>query len=319
MKIQLHKLSFVYPPISNRIAEYLKDDKEVQQEIENSNLYLIGQRPEIFFKFNEYLEEDFYTNKTIYGSIFSNNLNSNFEINLAPLLEYKKIKIESVKVSYCDKFMKITDKQDNIIEWFTVEKLLFDRSRKSNLISGIDNYKDFNKFKLLYIGISLKENSLKRLVIKPHDKRLRILSLEAPINKNSELTNEICFFFCKTTNLQINQLNSKVDNIDKFIEDMSKLTGKKENIIADVEKALIKKLNTDYNVVKYKNYPKSKDGLSNLDIDTIIYFLGESYSFKTDTNCIVGNYTEYEFDKQNIADYIITRNGKVELVKMQSK
>lgn len=46
MKVQLHFLKLVYPPISNQEAEWLKDIPEVQEEIRHSNLYMIGQRHE---------------------------------------------------------------------------------------------------------------------------------------------------------------------------------------------------------------------------------------------------------------------------------
>jgi len=49
MKFHIHKLELVYPPISNQEAEWLKNEKDVQNEIKASNLYMIGQKPESFF------------------------------------------------------------------------------------------------------------------------------------------------------------------------------------------------------------------------------------------------------------------------------
>lgn len=310
---QIHKISFVYPPVSNRVAEWIKDDKEVQELLKDSNLYLIGQRPEIFFIFDKNTINNIHNTKKIQGAINSAKLNSDFTIDISLLIETYKIEFETIVIEVGEKIIIIMDQDNNILEWFTVEKLLFYRSRNYNVISGLDNYREFNNFRLHYVGISKKDDSLTRLVIKPHDKRLRILSKENSINGRSQLNDEICLFFCKIKNLEIKVLEN--NEYDKFVNNIGKTTGAKNNIIADVEKALIKIMNTDYNTIKYKNYPNSNDGLFNYDIDRIAYFFGESYSFKTKSNDIIGNFTNYDFDQQNIADFILVDKKEVNLIK----
>ena len=313
MKGQIHKISFVYPPVSNRVAEWIKDEEDVQDILKNSNLYLIGQRPEIFFSFDKNVNNNILNTKKIQGSIISDNLNSDFTIDISLLIKTYEIVFEEIVIELGEKIIRIIDHDNNIIEWFTVEKLLYDRSRNYNVITGLNNYRRFNIFRLHYVGISKKDDSLKRLVIKPHDKRLRILSKENSINWGSQLSDEICIFFCKITTFELKVLED--NEYDKFINNMGKITGAKNNIIADVEKALIKIMNTDYNTIKYNKYPKSNDGLFYYDIDKIAYFFGESYSFRTKSNDIIGNFTNYDFDEQNIADYILVDKKEVTLIK----
>ena len=63
MKVQLHFLKLVYPPISNQEAEWLKEIPEVQEVIKHSNLYMIGQRHESKFIIDEHSVIPDFTNE----------------------------------------------------------------------------------------------------------------------------------------------------------------------------------------------------------------------------------------------------------------
>jgi 3D (Asp-Asp-Asp) domain-containing protein len=255
-----------------------------------------------------YVEEDIekgIQNKKIDISLNSGKYNSCFTIDLQQFINNNKaIIIEEKNVSFeiGPKIIYIKY-NDEILEFFTIEKLLFDRSHNYNIISGIDDYRNFNKYHLHYIGISKEDDALTRLVINPHDKRLRILSNECSCSPNARLTDEITLFFFKLTTLEMITLED--NNVDDFIENFNKETGTKIEKIADVEKAFIKVLNPEkYNIVKYKSYPKSSDGLYKHKIDRYSYFIGESYTFYTEDNEIVGNYTENDIDIENKSDFI---------------
>jgi len=320
IKGQLHKLELVYPPISNQEAEWLKNDPDVQKELQDSNLYLIGQKPESFFTFYESIEKDLRRTKKIQFLYNFLDKNSEVEIDIPKLLdlyELTKKRIDDIECEMGDTFIRLwlhnsNDKQ--ILDWFTTEKLIVDRSREKPGINKFELYSEFSKYYLHYVGISKKDDSLTRLVIKPHDKRLRILSSENPFYPQSRLTDEIILFFFRIHTLRINQYefheyeeliaNQKVDYDDKI------------RIVSDAEKAFINILNTNYNTVKYDEYPFSKDGLYQDKIDRYGYFLGEEITFITDNNYIIGEYTPYEFGLKNKADFIFIEGEKVELVRI---
>ena len=63
-------------------------------------------------------------------------------------------------------------------------------------------------------------------------------------------------------------------------------------------------LNTKYNIVKYKDYPISKDGLFDVDVNRYSYFLGESIKFYTEDNYFRGSFTRDELPLKNNVDIL---------------
>lgn len=191
MKAQINILKLVYPPISNQEAEWIKDDPEVVAEIKSSNLYMIVQRHES--KFHLLNEEEMYQNfKNDFSIKFKyilGNISDDVEINLSILFKEHKIKMEdfNFELELGEKQIRIwkcdieTSERIDVIAWFTTEKILWDKWHGHPAISGLNNYRQFSEYYLHYVGISKKDDSLTRLVIKPHDKRLRILSNENSI------------------------------------------------------------------------------------------------------------------------------------------
>jgi hypothetical protein len=319
MKSQIHKLQLIFPPISNQEAEWIKTDIDAQKELSRSNLYMIGQRPEAKYIFS-IDKNNIIKNGIIYFEFSCNERVSTVEIDINKILELqndKSIDYEDLFVELGDKLIRIWAQKEPeklLLEWFTTEKLLFDRSRNVSYINKLNDYRDHMQYILHYVGISKKEDSLSRLVIKPHDKRLRILSNEYPFNSTSRVTDEIILFFFAIDTLRITEYTPQ--NHDEFIE---KLITKEYNdyklIISDAEKAFVKIMNTEYNTLKYENFPISSDGLYNEGIDCYTYFIGDSVSFYTEDNNIVGEFTPFEVDFTNKAEIIIIRGENAELVK----
>ncbi len=320
MKSQINILKLVYPPITNQEAEWLKEDKEVAEEIKSSNLYMIVQRHESKFeicddensfdKFTQDLKIKFkyIIDKEIeYGEIdfkeLVNNANIKFE-DYDYELELGEKQIRIWKKEH------LTQKKD-ILDWFTTEKILWDKWRGHPAIKGLEDYKKFTNYYLHYIGISNEDDSLTRLVIKPHDKRLRVLSNENTKSKSSRLTDEIIFLFFKIEKFEIQTYEDDSD-IDSFINGLQ-IDYKK--IIADAEKAFINILDSKYNKVKYKNYPKGIDGLYNEKLDGYCYIIGESLNIITDNNQIRGEFLCHKNGFYNNTDGIYIKNDNVTLLK----
>src|SRR4030042_4917332 len=135
----------------------------------------------------------------------------------------------------------------DVIEWFTTEKLLFDKWRGHPGITGLNNYRDFTKYYLHYVGISKKEDSLTRLVIKPHDARLRILSNEYAESHGSRVTDETVLFFFRIEPLRVTIVESEED-INELVNGV---VFDKQRIISDCEKAFINILESKYNTITF--------------------------------------------------------------------
>lgn len=289
----------------------------MQNAIKASNLYMIGQRKEAFFSFPENIKCYIDQEKIIKGEFNSGAISSAFSINVEEIItevEKSGRTIDKVDIELGKKFIRITGDDGEIVDWFTTEKLLFDRSRQRLGISGLDDYRELMTYYLHYVGISKKEDSLMRLVIRPHDNRLRILSNESPLNSGSRVTDEIILFFFEIDTLQINIVSEKLD-IDTFVREMGIITGTKIEIISDAEKAFIKVMQTNYNKVDYDSYPDSTDGLAKYSLDRYGFSINESITFVTDSIEIVGEFSEFESFSTRWADAILVDADEVELKK----
>jgi hypothetical protein len=321
MKTQLNVLKLVYPPISNQEAEWLKDDADVRDMLKISHLYMIGQRDEAFFDFNKEQLENEFKDTFITTFIYRSGSNrSEVTLNVIKILEHNDFDIENdldkVMVEFGEKFVRIwevdpnTEERLDVIAWFTTEKILQDRWNGYPGIEGFDNYRDFTKYHLHYIGISKQEDSLTRLVVKPHDKRLRILSYENTFTEQSRLTDEIVLFFFKVDSLR----SSIIETEEDINEMINGVTFDQIKIVADAEKAYIKIIDSKYNTVKYPNYPKGTDGLYDSGLYRYGYALGEDITFVTDHAEIHGKYAGENSFFSN-ADLILIEDDKVSLLK----
>jgi len=319
MQSQLHRLDLVYPPITNQEAEWLRKNSEAIEQLKQSNLYFVAQKPETFFLLDKNLSQILEEKKTIVFKYKSGNSIDNVSIDVFKLLNYHKVTIDdlnNIEFELGEKIIRLwllIGTSRVLLDWFTTEKLLFDKWRGKDFIIGFENYRNFSSYILHYIGISKKDDSFKRLVIKPHDKRLRIVSNEHPRSKGSRVTDEIILMFFRIDTLRI--------NIYAFNEwEKMDFSGKPFNdyieIITDAEKAFVKILKTEYNEVKFDKYPFSEDGLYSSDIQRYSYYINEDLTFLTADNSISGEYSENGMISNN-TDFIYIGEGEVKLVKIK--
>lgn len=324
MKSQINILQLVYPPISNQEAEWLKDDQEVQEEIKNSNLYMICQRAEAFFKYTSADITKHFTDDGIFRfSLNTQDFSTSGEIDIFQLLKLHNVDLErnEIEIELGPKLFrfwradKATGDTTDVIDWFTTEKILFDKYHGHPALTGLDNYRKFTKYFLHYVGISKKEDSLTRLVIRPHDKRLRVLSNEEVKTDGSRLTDEVILLFFTVNPLQITQIETD--------EEFSELANGVEidliPIVADAEKAYVKILNSEYNTVKYNGYPKGSDGLYNTGLTRYGYLIGEDISIITDTDTIEGKHISDSVGWPSTMDFIFICGDEVTLIKAKEQ
>lgn len=316
MRAQLHYLELVFPPISNQEAEWLKGDADVKAAISNSNLYFIGQRPEALFTFGEDVQAKLLSEHKLYFNYIMGRKKDSGYIDIEEMCKFYKYPNDlALDIELGPKLIRlwsITPIGNEIVEWFTTDKILFDRNRDKPFIKDFNSYQDFLVFNLHYVGISKKETSFERLIVRPHDKRLRILSNEHPLNTGSRVTDEIVLFFFKIKSIEIKQYTNSED-FDEFgqneLEDYKK-------IIADAEKAFVKIMDTQYNEVKFAEYPYSIDGLYNTKVERHSFSIDENITFITDSNTIVGQRRDFKkFNKEG--DFIAVSKERVNLIKME--
>ncbi len=315
-KIQIHKIVLVYPPVSNQEAEWLKNDKGVQDILKTSNLYMIGQRHEAKFDFDEErILDNLELGPYLEGFLICEDKKHFFRFDISEYLKkyYQKFEQDDVEIDFelGDKFFRLVDSnRHNVLIWFTPDILLYYKSINHPALDGLEEYRELLTYHLHYVGISKKNDSLKRLVIQPHDKRLRILSNEHPMQYASRVTDEIMLFFFKIHTLEVTTYD-----VDSNFDDLGSITGTDEAIIAEAEKAFTFILKSQYNDIQFENYPFSEDGLFRHNLGAYLFFFGESLTFITEADKMIGNYTIEVADPDQIADYILIEGEKVSVLR----
>lgn len=299
-------LDLAYPPISNQEGMWFWEDKEVREYFKKSKLYMLVQRKEL--KFMEIIEKDIKSGifkfKISMGTYRSSYITYRFTENMEKLIESNG----AIKFELGDKLYRITRESDNeVLYWATPDKIIFDIVTK-NIPVEMDNIEDIHKlqtFDLLYVGISKENDSFSRLFEKVHHGRLNILSNEYTKEKEARMTDELMILMFEVKWFNINTMNN-ISNLN----DLFAYTDDEKAIVADAEKAFVSILDSKYNEVKFKNYPKGADGLYNKGLQSYSYTINYDLILTTTKADIIGKYGDF------IArDAIIIGNDGVKLLK----
>jgi hypothetical protein len=278
-RVHWTRLTFVYPPISNQEAEWVREVEDVQALMRHSDFYAIAARAELFFTDVE-LRSD--------GLAVSIQMDDGFEGHavlsalVPPGMDFYD---GDINIEIGPKIIRyLRDPEDgteeDVLQWFTADKLLRDRSHGMTGIRGLDNYADAMTYDLLYIGIAKVGDSYDRVIQQAHTARARILSNELQRGLGARVADEVYIFLFDEGNWNAGELGT---------DDLELPAGYSEKrVVADAEKAFVSYLQPPYNEVLFKNYPKGADGLYGLGFDAYGYFIGESLTFKTATATIRG-------------------------------
>jgi len=306
----------VYPPISNQEAEWLRKEPDVQDELRESNFYMIGSRAEAKL---ENLTADQENNTLDFDFVTGDGKSDHVQIRVNYLPGVAEGNSQHGFILECGpKFARIWaadkngERTDDLLDWFTTEKLLFDRWQGKPGIEGLNHFREFTRYELLYAGISKQEDAFERLLNKPHDKRLRILANEPQIAEGARVTDETYLFFFKTDVLRIHTFD--IDS--EFSEEDFDPDLRDTRILADAEKAYVRFVQSRYNTIKYKDYPKGADGLFGSGLNRYCYVIGEDLTFHGPGATIVGAY-EPDLPASNDADGIFIEGEEARLIKAE--
>lgn len=312
VKAQLHKLQLVYPPVSNQEAEWLRlcEEDELWWRLRRSNLYMIGVRAEA--RYEDY-GVDAATGCATANFVVPGLGSDPFGIDLQGIAARSGIDGAPFDVELGPKLIRAwslndDDSNKDVLDWFTVEKLLFNRWRGHPDVRGLDDYRRFATYELLYVGISKEDDSFTRLVERAHEKRVRILSNERPVAPGARVSDELVFFFFEIEPLQIHIVEDE-DELGSMLD----VTFDKRRIIADAEKAFTSVLQTKYNTIRFANYPRGGDGLHGQGLDRYGYVIDEDITFTSGGATIRGGYRSGVGRPH--ADMIFICDGTVDVVR----
>lgn len=324
-KLLINHLRLAYCPLCNYDFTSVKKDPLIQSALEESSLYVIAQRPEIRFDNLIFDEKERIVSFEIRQKnnpnvlkcsfpIFQEHIATNFNKEVLASLGSHLNTTLPTSPPFNDihgiKFFQGNLNPENFLIWFSPEKFL-QNYWKGYLEAKIEgDILSFTKYKVHYVGQSIKQDVWKRLT--GHSTLQDIISLEYPFSFDTLPTHEIAIiFFNLEESIQMHTFGRGNEDIQDMVDSvMGRNLPEKDRIFLDAEKALINALQPKYNKQLFKSYPKSDDGLYNHKFDSISYSLLDPISLVYEEGEICGNQQYYDGDQ-----IFVPREGPVELVK----
>ena len=281
-------LELAYSPICNYVFSLIKNDEHFKNLTSESTLYIIAQRKELTFealtfefskpnqiicyfeirqKGNpEVLKCELPVYQPNLAADSSREIRFHFEYGLPkpnPLPQtFPQNNIINLHFSYHD---------GTFIGWVSPENFIqnyLNDNIEAKITGPIEN---FITYKVHYVGKATEQRVWKRLT--GHSTLQEILSLEYPLHFGTLPTHEIAILFFKIREAIGVHTISSSDNITNDMIDtvLGNNQPTEKRISLDAEKAFIRAMQPKYNKEFYKNYPKSKDGLYDYELDRYSY------------------------------------------------
>lgn len=300
---QFNFLQTVFPPFTNRNVKLLIDkaNAHIAQHLRRSQFYMIGARAQASFV-NERVDLDralIHVDVEVGNTVVDSgviDVNKFEGLHRDPVIQ---ITPEAVLIGG-------TKKGTHAKVWLTPDSVYWHKARGCRYLDGFSKHEAVCKYDLLYVGIAKEQDSYQRLIKNAHLARMRVLS-EEPVRKpGAHPSDEIILFLFDLEPLSIQQIGPEDgDDFDLFYG------ADRKRVIADAEKAFVKMLDPDYNVTKFKNYPKGDDGLYGEGLTNYAYVLNENMRFMTAKNAFKGALSESGLD--NRQDCIMVEGDEVQL------
>lgn len=279
--VQTHitRLRLVYPPVSNQEAEWVREVEDVEKLMRKSDIYAIAARAELLFSYVDLTADGELT----ISAIIEDQLESTVVLSMALLPNVAPFS-DHLEIEFGPRLIRIWTGESpgvepDLLEWFTADKLLYDKSHGMPGIHGFDNYAEAMTYDLLYIGIAKVGDSYDRVIKNGHEARQRILSNELQRSPGARVSDEVFLFLFD---------EGTWNTSDSLLAPAPPAGYTDKRVVADAEKALVSQLLPPYNRTKFKGYPRGKDGLYGLGFDAYFYFIGEALTFTTSTAVIRG-------------------------------
>lgn len=149
------------------------------------------------------------------------------------------------------------------------------------------NIGPFITYEVLYVGKCDNEHIFDRF--KHHHALQDLLIKEKIIPKDYDKANDLMILPFYVENEVITLLNDESFEKELMNSLIGQFSFSNQNIILDAEKALINALSPKYNKIKFKSYPKSKDGLYNKKVSLTKYSIHENIILQYGENYIHGD------------------------------
>lgn len=318
-------LKLAYSPVSNYDFAMVKDDALISQYINSGKIYMIVQRPVLFFQNLNFdlidqinpaltfelhqrgIDQILECRLRLYQEKLG--LDNDRELGIALNYTYPKPETLSNKPPFNHLANFVLKSENNEFIWFSPEKLLYHYFMNAVEADIKGEISLFTNYQVHYIGKATEQDVIKRLT--GHSHLQEILSIEHPFHYGSLQTDEVAIlFFDFDDNIFMNMITDENDDITEAVDlMMGKMPIDQKTIYLDAEKALINALKPKHNRMLYNKYPISEDGLNKYDLKVYTYSILDPITLKYPDGEIRGQSGEQP------SDLIIIKDGKLSINK----
>ncbi|AEE50221.1 hypothetical protein [Haliscomenobacter hydrossis] len=324
IKTLINQIELACSPMSNYDFKYLRDDKLVQAILRESNLYIIAQRSELSFenlivdKNGEYIKFEIHQKGNAqvlkcklpyFQPNIATDPNREIHLYLGSHVRNKEFKTQPYNDIHGIKFYHSYVKPENFIVYLSPEVFIINWEKGYFQAEVEGDFREFLRYKLHYIGKATDQDIWKRLT--GHETLQDILAIEYPFNYGSLPTHEIALLFLKfRDNLTISSFDENSSPEDMVNSLLGYNMPEQRTIYLDAEKALVKAMLPKHNKIKFKNYPKSKDGLEKHNFSSVSYTLMNPITLISEQGEIEGG-----IDYMGGDTIIVKDNRNMEIIK----
>ncbi|HCE2447337.1 TPA: hypothetical protein NGU01_004409 [Vibrio parahaemolyticus] len=306
-KMQACTFSLVSHPITNNEFRNKTQKSNLLSDLENSKLYAIAQAryPRIDFEYRDGYIEIIVSNGE-FKSIGSINILYLFKVNYPEYIDQilsgnLVLDFKTYSDPNCYFVIGLKEKSTgNMVREGMIEisawQLLFYKNRGENWIYGFDNYKEFLKFFIHYVG-KTSRSTYERLS-KGHHARSNILSSAEPINRLNLLSEELLVLAFEVDAINIVK-DPEVYRLDEI---------KIDDVVDLLERSLISTVKPKYNDLKYKTHGEKFK--VNSKLDACCFTLNDNIELFTDKSKICG---KYDLSGLGNSDFIILDESGIHL------
>lgn len=280
-KSKLTVLQTVYPPISNSLAYRLENDPEVEACFRESDFYMIAARQEARLR-NLRIDDTEWTLR--FDFVIGDREPVEFVIDIFDLPGVSAYGGGTCQLEFDDEGRGFRlwsgephGDSSELLEWFTTESLLWYAARRRPGIREVKRLRELSTFDLLYVGIAKTGDSFDRLFGNGHTARTNILANEPQRYPGARPSDETFLLLFRAEPL----IMSTFEFNHEFTDEDFNGEYDAKRIVADAEKAFVSLLKPEYNVTRFKSYPKGKDGLYEQGYDRYGYTIGEEFVLNT--------------------------------------
>lgn len=268
MKYLFNSLKLSFSPMTIYEFDEFRNDEDICKFLERSTIYIIAKRKLPIMRLIDGKSNFFHISVHMNPEVTPLEITMLQEDNIALLHDgISYIRAGNNTTSQND-FHAVTlfGENNRFIMYANLDRLIHLHSNNTINLRISGDITPFITYEVLYVGQCTEEHIFDRF--KTHHALLKILSKENIISPNYDKVNDLLIlpFHIETDVL------SQISSYEEFVNSINGNYGIDNKTVAlDCEKALIKAMNPKYNSTKFKQYPKSKDGLFSHNLDFYQY------------------------------------------------